>query len=140
VRKRVRCVQRGFASGVSVCLVISLLGPSIAVACEGGGEEGKREGFEIGPGQPLMVPLEPETATATIKNRSEAETYKFVLNNTEALPFKLKSTNCGASLAPLAHCEDFITVEMEKHSGALKVEMEEPMRKAKFSLKFSLKS
>jgi hypothetical protein len=68
--------------------------------------------IEFGPKPPPgKVPVEPNVLKVTIKNRSEKIELALGLNNTKALPFKLKGTTCGAKLAALAHCEDEVTVE-----------------------------
>lgn len=102
-------ITRGLAI-VSACLVILPLTPGLALACEGAAEEVGP--IEFGPKPPpIKIPAEPASKNITIKNTELVETETFLVNNTEKLPFKRKSTTCGASLAPLEHCEDAISVE-----------------------------
>lgn len=74
----------------------------------------------------MTIPEEPATKSITIKNSSLVIQLTFYINNTEMLPFKRKSTTCGATLAPLEHCEDAITVEAgtgARKKGKLVVQM-----------------
>lgn len=108
---------RNCVACIGACLVIILtFMPSLALACEGAAEE--EAPLEFGPKPPpVKIPEEPASTNITIKNSELVETLTFVLNNTEKLPFKRKSTTCGATLAPLEHCEDAITVETGTATG-----------------------
>ncbi len=106
-----KCSQGGKESGQIEDLVsVSLAGGALSIQPP----SRTPPWFEIGPRtRPLKVPIEPAPALGRviIKNRSLTTTLTVELNDTKELPFVKANSTCGATLAPLAHCFDFLAAE-----------------------------
>jgi hypothetical protein len=129
------CPLKGTGEGTG-----NYTGTQLVKAAAGGNQIGAAAAqppiIEFGPPPPLIVPIEPNTKKATIKNKTRV-IQKFAVNGTSALPFKKTGTTCGAKLEPLGQCEDTLTTEVgwpAEQMGFLIVEIF-PLREFQYPIK-----
>jgi hypothetical protein len=111
-----KCSEGGTESGEVEGSVAVLRANGSGLSVKGAAQPGST--LEFSPAPPAGIPVEPATKKVAIKNKLELE-ITLGVNNTQAFPFVLKGTTCGAALAALAHCEDEIAVRTGTAAGVV---------------------